>query len=354
MSVVGAGLILLVPVFSRSRVLSGRPGVRSALVYGVLGFVAADVYHFKFVHLLDRSDAMRPAARAVTQPSPQPFPVQREPSLQRAVATSQRLQQSLGFNAPLLRRMQGQFAPGAKYWTNNAFLFVDEVGSSFRVDSWLLPLNQLMRVYAGEPIDDTTTPPASLASERLEFPLGPPSAVNVTGVGAGKVRFFSGAYRVPSAAQLAPLMADPSYRGHLLFVLAGDAVAGAEEWKGLVPLSADESRPASFQVQRFDGNHLALTVNNPSSAAVWMSYADVWHPSWRATVNGAPAPVYRAQMAYKAVRLDPGENVVSFEFGSRRFATLAAFFAANAAMWLGLIALLVWEIAYRGDGARPT
>jgi hypothetical protein len=75
---------------------------------------------------------------------------------------------------------------------------------------------------------------------------------------------------------------------------------------------------------------------------VWMSYADVWHPFWRATVNGRPVPVYRAAMAYKAVPLEPGENVVHFEFGSGRFSTLTLIFALNSACWLVLVGGLMW------------
>ena len=65
-----------------------------------------------------------------------------------------------------------------------------------------------------------------------------------------------------------------------------------------------------------------------------MSYADVWHPSWRATVNGKAVPVYRANIAYKAIPIEGGENIIEFRFGSSLFTVLSAIVSLNAAFWL--------------------
>jgi hypothetical protein len=56
-------------------------------------------------------------------------------------------------------------------------------------------------------------------------------------------------------------------------------------------------------------------------------------------VNGRPAPIYRANMAYKAVPLEKGQNIVEFRFGSSAIDTLAKLIALNSAVWLGLV---VW------------
>ena len=53
-----------------------------------------------------------------------------------------------------------------------------------------------------------------------------------------------------------------------------------------------------------------------------------------ATVNGVATTVYRANVAYKAVRLEPGENVVHFRFQSRLMSVLSALAAVNAGVWL--------------------
>src|SRR5262249_22425913 len=139
-----------------------------------------------------------------------------------------------------------------------------------------------------------------------------------------------------------------SFAGNLLFVFPpdGEMSDAAESWTGQQPLSADDTRPLPYVVQRFDANHLVVSVTNTAGDGTWMSYADVWHPSSRATGNGKPVQIYRAQMAYKAVPLDRGENVVSFEFDSSRFDVLAALFAANAAMWIAIV--LAFVVTWRG------
>ena len=75
-------------------------------------------------------------------------------------------------------------------------------------------------------------------------------------------------------------------------------------------------------------------MSNIEPTPVWMFYSDVWHPWWGATVNGVATTVYRANVAYKAVRLEPGENVVHFRFQSRLMAVLSALAAVNAGVWL--------------------
>ena len=67
----------------------------------------------------------------------------------------------------------------------------------------------------------------------------------------------------------------------------------------------------------------------------------MWHPSWQATVNGKRVPVYRANMAYKAIAIDDGENLIEFRFGSRLFSALSALASLNAAGWLAGLVLLI-------------
>jgi uncharacterized membrane protein YfhO len=47
--------------------------------------------------------------------------------------------------------------------------------------------------------------------------------------------------------------------------------------------------------------------------------ADAYDDGWRATVDGAPAPVLRANRAMRAVPIDAGEHVVEFHYRSAAF-----------------------------------
>jgi hypothetical protein len=351
LALVGAAVVGVVPFWLGAAGMVGRPRTRLTIVAAVLAFVAADVYRFKFAYLVDRSDVIPAAARSVTHAVPFVYPPVRDRTLLHAATTNPRLRATLAFNQVVRAQLQGHVARGARYWSNGAFLFTDEAGSSFRVDSWLKPLDQFMRMYWGDPINDISITPRGIGFERFDFPLDHAAAAAAAGVSAEKIRFFAQAYGVPSENALVPLMTDASYTGNLLFVLPAAASGRTEEvgtptepWLGQQPLSTDDSRQFPYEVRRFDANHLAVKVTNASSNALWMSYADVWHPLWRATVNGRPVPVYRAQMAYTAVPLDPGENLVEFDYGSVRFSMLTIIFAVNAACWLVGVGYLMGRI----------
>jgi hypothetical protein len=315
--------------------------LRAAAVAGVLSLVAVDVYRFKFDHLFTRSDVVPPTARVAVRPAAMSFAARRDPDIRAALRTSGRLRATLGFNHVLRGALEGRVVRGTQYWTNHAFLFTDEAGSSFRMDSWLRPLDQLMRMYWAAPIDDASTLPPGVDLGHLTFPMAGPGAGEVAGVAADKLRFFTTAYTVASPADLVPLMTDRSYAGNLLFVMPVDASGGrAERWALQKPLSHDDSRPLTYDVLRFDGNTLTIRAVNPEASTGWLSYADVWHPSWKAAVNGRSVPVYRANMAYKAIPIEPGDNLIEFQFGSRLFSALSWLVTLNAAFWLGAVGVI--------------
>jgi hypothetical protein len=344
----GAVIVGLVPIWLAGGAKSASPRLSRAIVIGVLACVAVDVYRFKFDVLRARSDVVFPAVAHVTHPAPMPFPARRDIEVSHAAATNRRVQATLAFNHALFQQLRGRDPKGTQYWSENMFLFVDEAGSSFRVDSWLKPLDHLMRIYWGDPID-AATPPRGLDAGRpggLAFPLHHPAAATLAGISADKIRFFDRAWTVDSAQVLAAIVGDPSYAGGRLFLQSQNAqIDGAGPWTAEQSLAADDSRPLVYDIEAFDANNLVVRVTNPGASGVWMSYADVWHPFWHATVNSKKVPVHRANVAYKAVRLEPGENVVQFRFGSRRFAWLAMLFAANAAFWLCAVAWITARAA---------
>jgi hypothetical protein len=93
-------------------------------------------------------------------------------------------------------------------------------------------------------------------------------------------------------------------------------------------------------VRQFDFDELTAAVELPAGEAdAWLFYADVWHPAWTAVVNDRPVPVERAFLAYKAVKLDPGSNVVRFRFRDPlRAACLRIIGAASLLLlaWIGV------------------
>jgi len=57
-----------------------------------------------------------------------------------------------------------------------------------------------------------------------------------------------------------------------------------------------------------------VTVETDSPSAALLVLTDVWHPWWRAEIDGAPADILKADVLFRAVALPAGRHVVRFTF----------------------------------------
>ncbi len=57
-----------------------------------------------------------------------------------------------------------------------------------------------------------------------------------------------------------------------------------------------------------------VTVEADAPAGGFLVLNDIYHPWWRATVDGQPAEILKANVLFRAVALTPGKHVVRFEF----------------------------------------
>jgi hypothetical protein len=78
-------------------------------------------------------------------------------------------------------------------------------------------------------------------------------------------------------------------------------------------------------------------------------YSDTYYDGWRAYVDGAEVPILRANHAFKAVRVDPGQHQVRFVFDPMSFKVGAALSAVGLAIVIGLLG---WSAARRRPGRR--
>jgi len=60
-----------------------------------------------------------------------------------------------------------------------------------------------------------------------------------------------------------------------------------------------------------------VTIHAILDAPGYLVLADTWYPGWRATVDGEPAEILRANYAFRAVWLEAGEHVVEFVYRPR-------------------------------------
>jgi hypothetical protein len=99
-------------------------------------------------------------------------------------------------------------------------------------------------------------------------------------------------------------------------------------------LDVPPSGAAAIRFDAFGLNEIQLQVETPADAYLVLS--EVWYPGWRATVDGVPAPVLRANYAFRAVRLGPGQHQVRLTFTPRSWRM------GLAISGLTLLILVVW------------
>ncbi len=95
-------------------------------------------------------------------------------------------------------------------------------------------------------------------------------------------------------------------------------------------------------------NRMELEILNRSPGMLVLT--DVWHPDWRATVNGREETIHRVNYLQRGVWLQSGSNLVVMEFLP---SSLGPGLAATAAGLLGLVLLAVSTFKTRSAGGTP-
>ena len=63
---------------------------------------------------------------------------------------------------------------------------------------------------------------------------------------------------------------------------------------------------------RYANTEIVVEVDSPSGGILVLN--DVWHPWWRATVDGVETEILRANVIFRAVAVPPGKHTVRFTF----------------------------------------
>jgi len=82
-----------------------------------------------------------------------------------------------------------------------------------------------------------------------------------------------------------------------------------------------------------------VTIRAALDAPGYLVLSDTWYPGWRATVNGEPADILRANYAFRAVWLEAGERVVEMTYHPA--SALAGGAVSLAALFLLSVGLLL-------------
>lgn len=171
------------------------------------------------------------------------------------------------------------------------------------------------------------------------------AARKISGVDEDKIQFFNNAHILSSENQIAKCISNMNYRADMIFLsLPNDQnLTSKDSSCNDVPnLSLNERLHLPYKVLEYSANHLKLKVLVESEQPVWMLYSDVWHPLWKAKINNEGVAVYKADLAYKAINLKRGINLVEFYFKSQKIDWLQKYFGWNAFFWI--IAILAMTI----------
>lgn len=79
-----------------------------------------------------------------------------------------------------------------------------------------------------------------------------------------------------------------------------------------VPAGITNAAPGTVSIRRYRNTKVTIDVDAPSGGFLVLN--DLWHPWWRATIDGREVPVLRANVLFRAVALPPGAHTVRFRF----------------------------------------
>ena len=109
---------------------------------------------------------------------------------------------------------------------------------------------------------------------------------------------------------------------------------------GPQPTQTSEGLPrADEQVRIVDYAPERVVLSVRASAPGYVLLADAWYPGWVARVDGADAPIHRADLIFRAVQVSAGTHAIVFEYRPTTFYVGAAISALALLTAIGIFAL---------------
>ncbi len=153
-------------------------------------------------------------------------------------------------------------------------------------------------------------------------------------------------YRVDGALPRAYLMAHAEHVAapdQLGAMLSSNRFEGRRRLlvEGAVPpeLAGPSDALLPVAILEHHANRVVLRAEAPSSGG-WVVLGEAWSPEWTATVDGAPAPIERANSLFRAVRIPGGGHTVEMRVHLSRGFDVGGAIAAAA-----LAVLVAWSLA---------
>ncbi len=152
------------------------------------------------------------------------------------------------------------------------------------------------------------------------------------------VRVVPGALKLPED-QVVPTVIDPRFPFNAV-ALFPDTVGFEPEpiRGGQVP----EDVPVRPTLAEWAPGRMRVTLAGTTAKPAYLLISENWYPDWHATVDGKPAPVYRADHTLLSVVLPPGAREVTLHFASAAYARGKLVTLAALLVTLALLAAAWW------------
>jgi hypothetical protein len=133
-------------------------------------------------------------------------------------------------------------------------------------------------------------------------------------------------------------LADPSFDLRQAVLLTSQVAEAQTSLKG-----------TAGGVESLQDSPNAVTIRAASESGGFMVLADTFYPGWQATLDGRPAEILRANHAFRAVALSPGEHTVVFRYWPLSFQVGAAVSLLTLAAVIGWLTVLSRRRRVRDD-----
>jgi uncharacterized membrane protein YfhO len=86
------------------------------------------------------------------------------------------------------------------------------------------------------------------------------------------------------------------------------------------PERQNRTRKALVHVEHFDLDTLETEVQIEDGHPRWLVFVDSFYPGWKASLDGIPTEIFRADYNFKAILVPPGRHRASFVFAPTTYA----------------------------------
>jgi hypothetical protein len=127
-------------------------------------------------------------------------------------------------------------------------------------------------------------------------------------------------------AAIREALRDPAWNPAQTVILAGEPAA-----------ASGAPNMTNGQVAVLESGPTTLRYRVTTDGATYLVIAQTWYPGWTATVNGKSAPLYRANLAFQAVIVPPGQSDVTLSYHLNRWRLSVGCTAPGLLAVLGLV-----------------